>query len=115
MSNQKVYDMKFNKIYSLYLAKIEKKSRTQRELNEIITWLTSYSESDIQNFDDAFSMEDFIKNAPKLNENRKLIKGSICSQKISEIKEETMKEIRYLDKLVDELAKGKEMEKILRK
>ncbi len=94
--------------------KQKKKGRTAEELNEVITWLTAYTTDELDNIDDTVDMETFFSNAPELNPNRSLIKGSICGAKIMEIEEEIMREIRYLDKLVDELAKGKKMDKILR-
>ena len=107
--------MSFGSVYPLYLTKISKKGRTQKELDQVITWLTGYSskaiEKEIQKGTD---FETFYKKA-KMNPKRKLITGVICGVRIEEIEEKTMREIRYLDKLVDELAKGREMEKIIRK
>lgn len=114
MSNN-IYQFKFNEIYKLYLAKVAGKGRCQNELDQVIFWLTGYSKIELENLDDAVDLEKFYTEAPKLNTNRNLIKGSICGVKIQEIEEPIMKEIRYLDKLVDELAKGKSMDKILRK
>ncbi len=115
MSGHNIYKYKFNEMYGLYLAKVERKGRSKDELNEIIHWLTGYNVTQLQNIDDNVDMESFFINAPTLNENRVLIKGTICSVKIAEIEEPILKEIRYLDKLVDELAKGKAVEKIFRK
>lgn len=116
MDNSKVYNMLFSKIYPLLLAKAEKKGRTKEEVNEIISWLTGYTDENIKEFmENEITYGDFFLKAPCLNPNRKLIKGTICKVKVEEIKEPLMQEIRYLDKLIDELAKGKSMEKILRK
>ncbi len=107
--------MAFGKIYPLYVAKAERKGRTVEEVNEVICWLTGYTKEQIEQIiNDGIDFETFFKSAPSLNPNRVLITGSVCGVKISEIEEHIMKEIRYLDKLVDELAKGKVMEKILR-
>ncbi len=115
MSGHDIYKFKFNEIYKLYLAKINRKGRTKDELDAVISWLTGYTYDEIHGMDDSVDLENFYKSAPNLNPNRNLIKGSICGVKIAEIDEPIMKEIRYLDKLVDELAKGKAIEKILRK
>lgn len=116
MNNEKVYQMKFSKIYSLLISKAVKKGRTQSEVDQIITWLTGYSEAKLkESAETEVTYADFFNQAPSLNPNRHLIKGSICGVKVEEIKEPLMQEIRYLDKLIDELAKGKKMEHILRK
>lgn len=115
MGNEKIYSMSFGRIYSLLVNKATKKNRTVNEVNEIIHWLTGYSVEEIEqlaNMEVTYSS--FFENAPKLNPNRRLIKGTICGIKIEEIEEPLMKEIRYLDKLIDELAKGKSIDKILR-
>lgn len=114
MSKHTIYTFKFNEMYPLYRAKVERKGRKAAELDEVIVWLTGYTTDALHSLDDSVTMEQFFQNAPNLNPNRTLIKGSICGVKLAEIEEPTMKEIRYLDKLVDELAKGKAMEKILR-
>ncbi len=115
MTEHRVYRMKFSSTYPLYVAKAEKKGRTVDEVNEIICWLTGYSQdelaSKISSDDD---MEAFFRAAPSPHPNRLLITGSICGVKLSEVEDPILKEVRYLDKLVDELAKGKAMEKILR-
>ena len=115
METEKVYAMPFAKVYPLLVAKAIRKGRTQAEVDEIITWLTGYSipqiEGAVQN---ETSYSDFFRDAPQLNPDRILIKGSVCGVKIDAIEDPLMKEIRYLDKLVDELAKGKAMEKIKR-
>ncbi|MCI7802906.1 MAG: DUF2200 domain-containing protein [Floccifex porci] len=114
--NNKIYKMSFSKLYSLLIEKAEKKGRTRDEMDEITCWLTGYSKEQI----DEFLIKDieygeFFLNAPQLNENRKKITGKICGIRVEEIEEPLMQEIRYLDKLVDELAKGKSLDKILRK
>ena len=110
MDHEKVYAMSFGRIYPLLAAKAEKKGRTQGEVNEIICWLTGYSEEQIEG-----AVRDFFRNAPCPNPDRRRIKGVVCGVRVEEIEEPLMQEIRYLDKLVDELAKGKAMEKILRR
>ena len=115
MTNDRIFTMPFQKVFPLLIAKAEKKGRTREEVFTVASWLTGYSPAQL----DAFMESDltygaFFKNAPHLNENRKKITGSVCGVKLSEIEDERMLEIRYLDKLVDELAKGKAMEKILR-
>lgn len=112
---EKVYQMPLGKVYPLLVNKAIKKGRTQEEVNEIICWLTGYSSQQLEellNLPTTYG--DFFRKAPAPNPNRKLIKGSICGIRVEEIKEPLMQEIRYLNKLVDELAKGKTMEKILR-
>lgn len=116
MTNEKVYQMNIAKVYPLLVNKAVRKERTQEEVDEIIRWLTGYSQDKlIQSIEQEVTYGDFFRNAPHLNENRRLIKGKICGIKVEEIEEPLMQEIRYLDKLIDELAKGKAMEKILRK
>lgn len=110
-----VYDMKFSKIYPLLINKAVRKGRTKDEADEIIRWLTGYDDTalaELENSDITYAA--FFENAPCLNPKRKLIKGSVCGIKVEEIEEPLMQEIRYLDKLIDELAKGKAMDKILR-
>lgn len=116
MTNNKIYEMTFSTVYPLLIAKVEKKGRTRNEMDEITCWLTGYSKEQIADFltDDIAYGEFFLK-APRLNPNRKMITGKICGVRVEEIKEPLMQEIRYLDKLADELAKGKPIEKILRK
>ncbi len=114
MSGHNIYTFKFNEMYKLYTAKIERKGRVSEELDEVICWLTGYSLDELHAIDDSIDMTNFFANAANLNSNRNLITGSICGVKLAEIEEPIMKEIRYLDKLVDELAKGKTMDKILR-
>ncbi len=116
MAENKVYKMKFCNTYPLYVAKAQRKNRQQKEVDEIICWLTGYTDKQLQEkINSDIDMETFFRNAPNMNPNRHLITGSICGVKISEVDDEIVKEVRYLDKLVDELAKGKAMEKILRK
>lgn len=116
MENEKVYQMQFSKIYPLLVNKAVKKGRTQEEVDEVISWLTGYSREQLAELaGTSVSYREFFNNAPQMNENRKLITGKICGISVESIQEPLMQEIRYLDKLVDELAKGKAMEKILRK
>ena len=115
MSNEKIYGMSFSKIYPLLVTKAEKKGRTLDEVTQVITWLTGYTAEEIGRVAvSSLTYGDFFRNAPQLNPNRKLITGVICGVRVETIEEPLMQEIRYLDKLVDELAKGKAMEKILR-
>ena len=107
--------MSFASVYPHYVAKAEKKGRTKEEVDEIIRWLTGYSQKGLEEqIKKETDFETFFKKAPKMNTKRKLITGVVCGVRVEEIKEKTMREIRYLDKLIDELAKGKAMEKILR-
>jgi hypothetical protein len=107
--------MSVAKVYPLYVAKAERKGRTKEEVDEVIRWLTGYSQKELEGQLKAEKdFETFFKEAPKMNPARSLIKGTVCGVRVEEIKEPTMREIRYLDKLVDELAKGKAMEKVLR-
>lgn len=103
------------KVYPLYIKKVEKKGRTQEEVDETIRWLTGYTQIEIEKYLEINTdFETFFKKAPAMNPKRSEIKGVICGVRIEEIEEDTMREIRYLDKLIDELAKGRPMEKILR-
>jgi hypothetical protein len=112
----RIYTMSFASVYPLYIAKAEKKGRTKKEVDEIIRWLTGYSQKQFESqLKKETDFETFFAKAPKLNPSRKLITGVICGVRVEEIKEPLMQEIRYLDKLIDELARGKDMEKILRK
>jgi hypothetical protein len=102
-------------VYPLYVAKAEKKGRTKSEVDAVICWLTGYSQQELEGqLKKQTNLETFFKEAPKLNPSRTLIKGVICGVRVEDIQEPTMREIRYLDKLIDELAKGKAMDKILR-
>lgn len=115
MNNEKVYGMKFSKIYPFLVSKAEKKGRTLDEVTQIITWLTGYTTEEIEKAAaSSVTYGDFFRNAPQLNPNRKMITGVVCNVRVEAIEEPLMQEIRYLDKLIDELAKGKAMEKILR-
>ncbi len=115
MADHKVFQMGFAKIYSLLLNKAEKKGRTKSEVDTVICWLTGYSETDLVGLlNSNVSYGDFFRQAPCLNPNRVQIKGVVCGVRVEEVEDPLMREARYLDKLVDELAKGKPMEKILR-
>ena len=106
--------MTFSSVYPLYLAKVEKKGRTKEELHQVITWLTGFNEAMLQKqIEDKLTFEQFFKKA-KLNANASLITGVICGYRVEEIENPLTQKVRYLDKLVDELAKGRKMEKILR-
>lgn len=115
MDNEKVFAMKFSKVYPLLVAKAERKGRTRQEVDEIICWLTGYREGELQEqLKKEVDYRTFFEEAPQMNPNCHLITGSVCGIKVQEIKDPLMQKIRYLDKLVDELAKGKAMEKIMR-
>jgi hypothetical protein len=108
--------MPFNKVYPHYITKAEKKGRTKEEVDLLINWLTGYKEEDIVTvLENDISFRDFFEHAPSLNPNRYLITGSVCGIKVQEVKDPLMQNIRYLDKLIDELAKNKPLDKILRK
>lgn len=112
----RVYATSFASVYPLYVTKVERKERTKQELDQVICWLTGHDSESLQaRIDDGTDFETFFAEAPAMNPNRKLITGVICGVRVEDIEEPTMQEIRYLDKLVDELARGKAMEKILRK
>ena len=116
MTEHPIYKMSFARVYPLYIAKAERKGRTKAEVDEIIRWLTRYSQGELEaQLAKQTDLENFFAEAPGLTPSRKLIKGMIFGVRVEEIEEPTMQEIRYLDKLIDELAKGKVMEKILRK
>ena len=116
MPKHRIYTISFAKVYPLYIAKAEKKGRTKAEVDEILCWLTGYSQEELEaELEKQTNIETFIAEAPQLNPSRSLIKGVVCGVRVEDIQETTMREIRYLDKLIDELAKGKAMEKILRK
>ena len=116
MNNQKVFAMKFATLYPLYIKKAERKNRTREEVDQIICWLTGYTRAELQNqIELGNDLETFFAEAPDLNPNCSLIKGLVCGVRVEEIEDPLMQKIRYLDKLIDELAKGKEMEKILRR
>ena len=114
MSYHRVYKMLFAKLYPLLLDKVERKDRTKAELDEIICWLTGYDPAGLQRLiDEEKDMEAFINEAPALNPKRKLIKGVVCGVRVEEVKEPLMRELRYMDKMIEELARGRAMEKIL--
>jgi hypothetical protein len=116
MTKPRIYTMSFASVYPCYVAKAEKKGRTKTEVDEIIRWLTGYNQKELEaQLEKQTDIETFIAEAPRLNPSRALIKGVVCGVRVEDVKEPTMKEVRYLDKLIDELAKGKAMEKILRK
>lgn len=115
MKKHRIYTMSFASVYPHYITKAEKKGRTKTEVNEIIRWLTGYSQEALEaQLEKETDFETFFAEAPQLNPSRAMIKGVICGVRVEDIEEPTMREIRYLDKLIDELAKGKAMEKILR-
>ena len=115
-NNARLYKMEVLSVYELYIKKIEKKNRTKSELNAVICWLTGYDEPILQSqLDSKINFEDFFAQAPKINENATLIKGIICGVRVEDIEDPLVQKIRWLDKLVDELAKGKHIDKILRK
>jgi hypothetical protein len=115
MKPHRIYAISFASVYPHYIAKAEKKGRTKQEVDEIICWLTGYSQRGLEaQLKKRTDIEAFIAEAPQLNPSRSLIKGVICGIRVEDIKDPLMQEIRYLDKLIDELAKGKAMEKILR-
>lgn len=115
MARKSITEMSVAKVYPLYVAKVERKDRTRQEVDEIIRWLTGYTQAKLnaQLKKDA-TVEDFFGEAPKLNPSRALITGVVCGVRVENVEEPLMREIRYLDKLIDELAKGRPMEKILR-
>ena len=116
MDKPKIYTMMFAKVYPMYIAKAEKKGRTKEEVDEIIFWLTGYDESSLQKqVDSEVNFEEFFEQAPVINPNVSQITGNVCGVRVEDIEDETTRQIRYLDKLIDELAKGKTMDKILRK
>jgi len=116
VKKHRIYTMSFARVYPLYIAKAEKKGRTKAEVDEVIRWLTGYSQKKLEAaLKKETDFETFFAQAPGMNPARALIKGLICGIRVEDIKEPTMQEIRYLDKLIDELAKGKAMEKVLRK
>ncbi len=115
VKKHRIYSMPFSRVYPEYVAKAERKGRTKAEVDEIIFWLTGYDERGLEELlEQQRDIETFIAEAPELNPSRSLIKGVVCGVRVEDIEEPTMREIRYLDKLIDELAKGKPMEKILR-
>ena len=116
MDNTRVYKMSFASVYPHYITKAEKKGRTKEELDTVIRWLTGYSQQELQQqIDKKTDFETFFAQAPQINPDASKITGVICGYRVEEIEDKLMQQIRYLDKLIDELAKGKTMEKILRK
>ena len=116
MTKHRIYTTSFASVYPLYVAKAGKKGRANAELDEVIRWLTGYDQDTLEtHLAKETDFETFFAEAPQLNPSRTLIKGVVCGVRVEDIEEPTMREIRYLDKLVDELARGKAMEKILRK
>lgn len=115
MKKHPIYTMSFASVYPHYVTKAEKKGRTKAKVDEIIRWLTGYSQDQLETqIKKQTDFETFLSEAPELNPSRTMIKGVICGVRVKNVEEPTMREIRYLDKLIDELAKGKSMEKILR-
>ena len=115
MDNEKVFQMDFGKVYGLLLDKAVRKGRTKAEVDEVICWLTGYSGEALEEFRaGSVCYGDFFRNAPRPNPNQTLIQGVVCGVRVQEVADPLMREIRYLDKLIYELAKGKPMEKILR-
>ena len=115
MPRHRIYSMSFASVYPHYVAKVERKGRTKAELDEIIHWLTGYDADGLERvLDDKTDFETFFAEAPRMNPARDQITGLICGVRVEEVEEPLMREIRYLDKLVDELAKGRKMETILR-
>lgn len=114
-TTKRMYAMMFTTVYPLYITKVERTGRTQEEVDKVIFWLTGYSQKGLEaQLKKQTSFETFFAEAPKLNPSRSLIKGVICGVRLEEIKDPLVREIRYLDKLIDELAQGKTLEKILR-
>jgi len=111
----RIYRMAFSRVYPLLVAKVERKGRKASEVDTVICWLTGYSPKQLQaQLDANTDFETFFREAPKMNPARSLIKGVVCGVRVEDVQEPTMREIRYLDKLVDEIAKGKAMDNILR-
>ena len=116
MSKPKIYAMSFAKVYPCYTAKAERKGRTKAEVDEIIRWLTGYDQGELEEqIEQQNDFETFFAEAPGLHPNSSLIKGVVCGVRVEDVEDPLMRKIRYLDKLIDELARGKTMEKILRK
>ena len=115
-NNERVFAYKFAGVYPLYIQKAKGKGRTKDEVDEVIRWLTGYSQKQLQSqIDKASDLRTFFAEAPQMNPNAALITGTVCGVRLEELDDPLMKNIRYMDKLIDELAKGKAMEKILRK
>ena len=115
MPQHRIYRMKFSGVYPMYIQKAERKNRTKEEVDQVICWLTGYDQVELQHQIELESdFETFFANAPLFNPNTSLIKGTVCGVRVEEIEDPLMRKVRYLDKLIDELAKGKAMDKILR-
>lgn len=115
MTKHRIFTTSFASVYPLYVQKAERKNRTRKEVDEIICWLTGYDSVNLEKqINDNVDFESFFDNAPQINPNSSLIKGVVCGIRVEEIEDPLMQKIRYLDKMIDELAKGKPMEKILR-
>ena len=115
MTPHRIYKMKFSRVYPLYVQKAERKNRTKDEVDRVICWLTGYSQAELQRqIELERDFEAFFAEAPKLNPNAALIKGVVCGVRVEDIEDPLMRNVRYLDKLVDELARGKALDKILR-
>lgn len=116
MANTRIFEMTFSSIYPMYVNKVERKGQPKENVDIVICWLTGYSDSDLKKqINSKSTMEEFFQQAPHLNDNASLITGVICGVRVENIEDPLMKKIRYMDKLVDEVAKGKSMTKILRK
>ena len=116
MEKEKLFSMKFASLYPLYVKKAERKQRTKEEVDQVICWLTGYSFAELSNaIVQGNDIRTFFAQAPAMNPNRELIKGVVCGVRVEEVEDPLMRNIRYLDKLIDELAKGKSMERILRR
>ncbi|SCB30542.1 hypothetical protein GA0061098_1005179 [Bradyrhizobium shewense] len=116
MPKHRIYTTSFASVYPLYVAKAEKKGRSKAEVDQIISWLTGYGQKELQiQLEKQTDFEAFFAEAPAINPSRALIKGVVCGVRVEDVKEPTMREIRYLDKLIDELARGKTMDQILRR
>jgi hypothetical protein len=114
-TEQRIFTMNFASVYPLYVAKAEKKGRTKSDVDSVLCWLTGYSLKELEKqLKKQVDIKTFFQDAPALNPSRRLIKGVVCGVRVEDIEDPTMRDIRYLDKLVDELAKGKAMDKILR-
>lgn len=115
MAKHRIYSIPFASIYPLYIQKASKKGQTKEQVDRIIHWLTGYDQNELEvEINNKTSLKDFYTKAPQLNPNRKLITGVICGMRVEDIEDPIMQEIRYMDKLIDELARGKSMDKILR-
>ena len=115
MTKHRIYTMKFSKVYPMYVQKAERKNRTKKEVDQIICWLTGYTQAGLQQqLKKETDIENFFAQAPAFNSKSSLISGVVCGVRVEDVEDPLMKKVRYLDKLIDELAKGKAMEKILR-